>query len=183
MLPVLGKSLGHPLLHAPMGSLVKAARLGVADDILKTRPGDGKVFDARIKQIAVAAVAKDQPVIGIVKGESLGDALDGFGQLGFCPFSLLARQGQLLGSLLAPEFQIVPRATQLRLIGLLTCLHLVEGSDDDTDLVLAVPVYRVPVAALLGPVDRAEQAFERNTDRPAVGDEGAEHDSRQEERR
>ena len=60
----------------PLASSTRPRSDGLADDRLKLRAGNDCIGYAGIEDFTVAAVAEDEPVVDVIKGEALGDALD-----------------------------------------------------------------------------------------------------------
>ena len=70
---------------------------------------------------------------------------------------------------------------KIPLISFLLHLHLVEGGDDLADFVAAGPIHGHPLPFLPGSVDRLEEPFERNADRPSVGNQRNRHNGQQQQ--
>ena len=84
--------LRDPFFDAAFRILDVAAFGGPADDAFECRAGAQIDIQTRVKQIAIARVADDQPILAVVAGEALRNAFDRLGEPSF------AAQPCLLGS-------------------------------------------------------------------------------------
>ena len=73
---MLQQAFGGPFLLAPLGIRDQAALGGSSDDRLERRAGNDNIGDAGIHDFAVAAVAEDEPILGVVESKAFGDAFD-----------------------------------------------------------------------------------------------------------
>ena len=73
---MLQQALGGPVLLASLGVGDQAALGRSSDDRLERRARNDDIGNAGIHDFAVAAVAEDEPVLGVVEGEAFGDAFD-----------------------------------------------------------------------------------------------------------
>ena len=76
---VTGQPLGDPLLLLPTASSTRPRLVAVRMSVLVWRPARGDAH-AGIQQLAIGAVADDQPVLGVVERKALRDGFDRVGQ-------------------------------------------------------------------------------------------------------
>ena len=78
---MLGHALRDPGLDASVDATDQAPLGGAPDDGLEGHAGHNHVAQARIQDLAIAAVAQDQPVLRtVIEREALRDALDRVGE-------------------------------------------------------------------------------------------------------
>jgi hypothetical protein len=77
---VLAQTLGYPFLEATLCVLNAAALRRSTDDRLKRSTGDQRSIVARVQEIAIAGIAENKAVVGIIADKSLRNALYRFGK-------------------------------------------------------------------------------------------------------
>ncbi|MCZ6655504.1 MAG: hypothetical protein O7D91_21055 [Planctomycetota bacterium] len=91
--------------------------------------------------------------------------------------------GQFPGALLDTQLQLVAGSSERRIVSLLPDLHFIEGGNNGSNLVPAVPFDGDALATAPRAVDRLQQTFQRDSDGPPVGDQGTGYDRQQEQSR
>ena len=80
----LAEPLANPLVDPPDGIGIQPAFGGKPEDFLETRAGHHEIGNRR-QRFDVTIVAEDQAIVGVIEGETVGDAAHGFTEKGLCP--------------------------------------------------------------------------------------------------
>ena len=104
---MLAYPLRHPFFNAAFRVRHVTAFRGATNDALECFPCAQFDFQARVKQVAVARIPDDQPVLSVVADEAFRDALNRFGKAAFTAQPRLFRATQRR-DIVKPEQPLAP---------------------------------------------------------------------------